>query len=87
MLAAATLGMLHDEADAAAREAAAGNDPIRPGRRATNGGRTNLPTVNCTSSLATTEIPIGVQRAGAAWRDHFWIAACRARRFAIGWPP
>ncbi len=53
VLAAATLGMLHDEADAAAREAAAGNDPYSPWQARDQWWPNASPDAICTSSTAT----------------------------------
>jgi 3-methylcrotonyl-CoA carboxylase alpha subunit len=68
VLAAATLGMLHDEADAAAEEAAAANDPYSPWQARDQW----WPNASSQRELhfidGDTEFPICVQRDGAAWR-------------------
>jgi 3-methylcrotonyl-CoA carboxylase alpha subunit len=68
VLAAAALGMLHDEADAAAREAAASNDPYSPWQARDHW----WPNVSSRRELhfidGCTECPVSVQRDGAAWR-------------------
>jgi 3-methylcrotonyl-CoA carboxylase alpha subunit len=68
VLAAATLGMLHDEADAAAREAAAGNDPYSPWQARDQWWPNASSHRELHFIAGDTEFPIGVQRAGAAWR-------------------
>src|SRR3984885_5967931 len=68
VLAAATLGMLHDEADAAAREAAASNDPYSPWQARDQWWPNASSHRELHFIAGDTEFPIGVQRDGAAWR-------------------
>jgi 3-methylcrotonyl-CoA carboxylase alpha subunit len=68
VLAAATLGMLHDEASAAAEEAAAGNDPYSPWQARDQWWPNASPIRNLHFIDGDTEFPICVQRDGAAWR-------------------
>jgi 3-methylcrotonyl-CoA carboxylase alpha subunit len=68
VLAAATLGMLHDEADAAARETAAGNDPYSPWQARDQWWPNTSPIRELHFIDGDTEFPICVQREGAAWR-------------------
>jgi 3-methylcrotonyl-CoA carboxylase alpha subunit len=68
VLAAATLGMLHDEADVAAREAAAGNDPYSPWQARDQWWPNASPIRELHFIDEDTEFPICVQPDGATWR-------------------
>ena len=67
VLAAAALAMLHDEADAASREAAASNDPFSPWQARDQWWPNASPRRALHFIDGDTECPIGVQRDGAAW--------------------
>jgi 3-methylcrotonyl-CoA carboxylase alpha subunit len=68
VLAAATLAMLHDEAEAAASDAAAGNDPYSPWQARDQWWPNASPQREMHFIASDTEFPIRVQREGAAWR-------------------
>jgi 3-methylcrotonyl-CoA carboxylase alpha subunit len=79
VLAAAALAMLHDEADAAAREAAASSDPWSPWRARDQWWPNASPVRELAFVAGDAPCPVGVQRDGAAWRltigDHAMTAS------------
>jgi 3-methylcrotonyl-CoA carboxylase alpha subunit len=68
VLAAAALAMLHDEAEAASREAAASNDPHSPWQARDQWWPNATPRRDLHFIDADGEFPISVQRDGAVWR-------------------
>ncbi len=68
VLAAATLGMLHDEAEAAAREAASGNDPYSPWHARDQWWPNVSPERELHFIAGDTAFPVRVRGDGAAWR-------------------
>ena len=68
VLAAAALAMLHDEADAAAREAAASGDPWSPWQARDQWWPNASPVRELAFVANDAPCPVGVQRDGAAWR-------------------
>jgi 3-methylcrotonyl-CoA carboxylase alpha subunit len=68
VLAAATLGMLHDEADAAAHEAVASNDPYSPWQARDQWWPNASPRRELHFIDGDTDYPICVQRDGIGWQ-------------------
>ena len=67
VLAAATLAMLHDEAEVAVRDAEAGNDPYSPWQARDQWWPNASPQRELHFLAGDTAFPICVQREGAAW--------------------